>query len=122
MGPTWPLNPGRRGAAAQWSCFPASSDSQTVHNMPSACDSTNCAMIASTSDSGDPAKINFSRLSTDSLEKRPDSFCAASTLDRTCAGGCIALSMKRPFLGPLDSTGRLLVLVRQEHPRGQRED
>jgi hypothetical protein len=54
-------------------------------------------MIVRTSDRGDPARINFRMLSTDSLEKRADSFCACSTIDENCAGDCVALSMSFPF-------------------------
>lgn len=64
-----------------------------VHNVPSPRDSTNRAMIVSTSDSGDPARINFKMSSTDSLEKRPGSSCARSTRDSICAGVVIARSM-----------------------------
>src|SRR6516165_1291435 len=61
------------------------------------CDSTNRAMIVSVSDRGDPAKISFKMLSTDSLEMRPDSFCTGSTLGRICVGDCAAVSINAPF-------------------------
>jgi hypothetical protein len=54
-------------------------------------------MIVSTSGSGDPAKIDLRMSSTDSLEKRAPSFCGRSTLDRNCAGDCVALSISFPF-------------------------
>src|SRR5215469_6038983 len=96
MVPTWALNPGRLGAAAQRSSFPSWSESQIVHHMPSACDSTNCAMFVRTSDRGEPANIDFSRLRTDSMENKPDSFSAGPPRDSTSAGDSRALSMNCP--------------------------
>jgi hypothetical protein len=61
-----------------------------VHNVPSPRYSTKPAMIASTSDSSDPARINLRMLRTDSLEKKPDSFCARSTFGRSCVDDCVA--------------------------------
>src|ERR1700728_1662011 len=52
-------------------------------------------MFARTSDRGEPAKINFCRLRTDSVENSPNSCSGALSLDRTFGGNCIALSMKR---------------------------
>jgi hypothetical protein len=54
-------------------------------------------MMVSTSDSGDPARINLKMLSTESPEKRADSFCPGSTLDENSAGDCVALSISFPF-------------------------
>src|SRR5215469_7485006 len=71
--------------------------------MPWACASTTWAMFVRTSDRGEPAKINFCNLRTDSLEKRLDSSCGPSTFDGAWGGDCIALSMKRPSVGSLDS-------------------
>src|SRR5579862_3760715 len=90
------MNPGRLGAAAQWSSFPSSSGSQIVQDRPSACDSTNCAMFARTSDRGEPAKINFCRLRMDSVENSPNSCSDGASRDSTFAGNCIALSMNCP--------------------------
>src|ERR1700685_2992655 len=47
-------------------------------------------MIVSTSDNSDPARINLKMLRTDSLEKKPASFCAPSTFGRSCTGDCDA--------------------------------
>src|SRR5882724_5514394 len=96
MLPTRAMNPGRLGAAAQWSSFPSSSGSQIVQDMPSACDSTNWAMFVRTSDRGEPAKINFCRLRTDAVENSPDSCSGGPSRDKTFAGGCIALAMNCP--------------------------
>jgi hypothetical protein len=54
-------------------------------------------MIVSVSDRGDPAKINFKMLSTDSLEMRPDSFRARSTAGSNASGDSPAVSMEGPF-------------------------
>src|ERR1700691_2496886 len=53
-------------------------------------------MFARTSDRGEPAKINFCRLRTDSVENSPDSCSDGASRDRTFAGNCIALSMNCP--------------------------
>jgi len=63
---------------AQCSRFPSASGSQMVHNVPAPLDLTNPAMIVSTSDNSDPARINFRILRTDWLEKKPESFGARS--------------------------------------------
>jgi hypothetical protein len=55
-------------------------------------------MVARTSDRGEPAKINFCRLRTDSVENSPDSPFAGSPGDETSQTDCTALSMKCPFL------------------------
>src|ERR1700683_770450 len=47
-------------------------------------------MIVSTSDNSVPARISFRMLRTASLEKKPASFCARSSFDRSCAGDCVA--------------------------------
>ena len=60
-------------------------------------------MIVSTSASGEPEKINLRMLSTDSLEKKPDSFCAGSTPDSICAGDCVARSMDDLYLSDLSA-------------------
>src|SRR5579862_9675461 len=75
-------------------CFPSSSGSQIVQNVPCPCDSTNRAMILSTSGSGEPAKINFSRLRTVSIENSPALCSDGSSRDRIFAGNSIALSME----------------------------
>src|SRR5271168_359157 len=55
--------------------------------MPSACDSTNWAMFVRTSDRGEPAKINFCRVRTDSVENSPDSpFASAKAPTVDCTG------------------------------------
>src|SRR5580658_1967775 len=51
-------------------------------------------MFARISDRGEPAKINFCRLRTDSVENSPNSCSDCASRDRTFAGNCIALSMK----------------------------
>src|SRR5580704_2653532 len=61
-----------------------------VHNVPLPCDSTNPAIIVNTSDNSDPARINFRMLRTESLEKKPDSFCSGSSFGRSSAGNCVA--------------------------------
>ena len=61
-----------------------------MHKAPLPSDSTNCAMIVSTSGNGDPALINLRMLSTDSMEESADPFCWGSTFDRTGAGDCLA--------------------------------
>src|SRR5690348_10912883 len=61
-----------------------------VHSVPLPWDSTNRAMIVSTSNSSDPARINFRMLRTVSLEKEPHAFCARSTFGRSCSGDCVA--------------------------------
>src|SRR5215467_3325035 len=61
-----------------------------VHKAPSPWDSTNRAMVASTSDNSDPARISFRMLRTGSLEKKPNSSCARSILDRSCARDGVA--------------------------------
>jgi hypothetical protein len=58
-------------------------------------DSTNWAMIVSTSGKGDPAKINFKMLRTESLEKSPVPFCAGSTLASSSKEDCVD-----GFIGP----------------------
>ena len=55
-------------------------------------------MIVSISESGEPAKIDFRMLSTDSLEKRPDSSRVGSTLGRISVGDCLTVSINLPFL------------------------
>src|ERR1700733_14689915 len=50
-------------------------------------------MIVSTSDSGDPARINLRISSTASFEKKPDSHCGRSARDSSCKGDSIACSM-----------------------------
>src|ERR1700722_4172577 len=50
-------------------------------------------MFARTSDRGEPAKINFCRLRTDSVENSPNSSPDGASRDRTFAGNCIALSI-----------------------------
>src|ERR1700685_743731 len=50
-------------------------------------------MFARTSDRGEPAKINFCRLRTDSVENSPNSSSDGASRDRTFAGNCIALSI-----------------------------
>src|SRR6516164_1657543 len=96
------LNRGRLGAAAQCNSFASPSGSQIVQNMLSACASTNSAMLVRTSDRGEPAKINFCRLTTDAIENGLDPFSRRPLRDRTFAGGSIALSMNCPFLQRLD--------------------
>src|ERR1700685_2772560 len=65
-------------------------------------------MFVRTSDRGEPAKINFCRWRTDSVENSPNSCSGGASRDRTFAGNCIALSMKS-FLALLDSASRVLV-------------
>src|SRR6202167_5548427 len=90
MRPTFAANPGRLGAAAQCRYFPPVSGSQIVQDIPLPLDSTNRAMIVSTSDNSDPARIKFRMLRTDSLEKKPDAFCARPSFGSCCAGNCVA--------------------------------
>jgi hypothetical protein len=52
-------------------------------------------MTVSTSDKSDPARINFRMLRTDSLEKKPDSFCAPSGFGRSCAEIALLTSFHR---------------------------
>src|SRR6516164_3635371 len=70
-----------------------------VHNVSSPSDSTSWAMIVSTSDSGEPARISLRMLRTDSLEMIPGSSLECSTLDRTAVGEGVAFSINCPFLG-----------------------
>jgi hypothetical protein len=113
------MNPGRLGAAAQWSSFPSWSGSQIVQDMPSACDSTNWAMFFRTSDRGEPAKINCCRSRTDAVENRLDWRAARASCDAIFAGNCIALTMNLSFpvlrLSQADFTapisGRLYTLL-----------
>jgi hypothetical protein len=51
-------------------------------------------MSVSVSERGDPAEINFKTDSADSLEVRPDSFRAGSTLGSDCVGDRPAVSIK----------------------------
>src|SRR5258708_19502016 len=60
-------------------------------------------MIVGTSASGEPEKINLRILSTDSLEKKPDSFCAGSTPDSICGGDGVARSMDDLYLSDLSA-------------------
>src|ERR1700739_112238 len=55
-------------------------------------------MFVRTSDRGEPAKINFCNLRTDSMENRPDSSFAGPPGDRASAGDCTARSMNCPSL------------------------
>src|SRR5580658_660440 len=52
-------------------------------------------MFVRISDRGEPAKINFCRLRTDSMENRPDSPFAGAA-GETSASDCTALSTNRP--------------------------
>src|ERR1700689_2451424 len=52
-------------------------------------------MFVRTSERGEPAKINFCRLRTDSVENSPDSPFAGA---KSFAVDCTGLSMKRPSL------------------------
>src|SRR5580692_679146 len=52
-------------------------------------------MLARTSDRGEPAKINFCRLRTASVENSPNPCSDDASRDGTFGGNCIALSMKR---------------------------
>src|SRR5713226_4018641 len=55
-------------------------------------------MIVSTSERGEPAKISFCSVSTDSIENRPDSSFPGPPRDRPSAGDCTARSMNCPSL------------------------
>jgi hypothetical protein len=54
-------------------------------------------MFARTSDKGEPAKINFCKLRTDSIENSLDSPFAGAA-DENSAVDCTVLSMNRPSL------------------------
>src|SRR6266478_9775057 len=60
-------------------------------------------MCVRTSDRGQPAKISFCSLRTDSMENRPDSSLAGPPSDKISAGDRKAFSMNCPFLALLDS-------------------
>src|SRR5580658_3514184 len=68
-----------------------------VHKVPSPRDSTNRAMIASISGSGDPARISFKMLSTASLEKSANS-SNSSIVPRVNGGDCIVASIRFSLL------------------------
>src|SRR6266403_766775 len=78
-------------------------------------------MCVRTSDRGQPAKISFCSLRTDSMEKRADSSLAGPPSDKISAGDRKAFSMNWPFLPPLDSVTPFLVPTRREHGRRHRE-
>jgi hypothetical protein len=89
--------------------------------MPSACNSTNCAMFVKTSGRGEPAKIDLCRLRIDWVENRPDSGPAGRSRDRTFVGNWIALSIIT--VGPgLDSASRSLVSRERERRLGEKPD
>src|SRR5580704_15410916 len=56
-------------------------------------------MVARTSDRGEPAKINFCRLRTDSVENSPDLSFAGAPSDESPAADCTALFMNCPSCG-----------------------
>src|SRR5271163_1724432 len=66
-------------------------------------------MFVRISDRGEPAKINFCRLRSDSIENSFDPCSGSSPRDRTFVENCIALSMNLSFLALLDSASRVLV-------------
>jgi hypothetical protein len=76
-------------------------------------------MIVSTLGNGDPARINFKMLSTDSLEKRSDPFCGDSILERPSTEDRVDRSMAgltRHCTEKMSSSGRwiqALMLVRR---------
>jgi hypothetical protein len=119
MVPTRVQNSGRLGAAAQRSSFPSSSGSQIVQNMPLACDSTSRAIFVRTSDRGDPAKINFCRLRTVTIENRPEWSSGGPRRDDAFSGVSISLSMNGPST-LLDSAIRVLVTTRRKKTQGRR--
>jgi hypothetical protein len=78
-----------------------------VHSVPLPSDSTNRAIVVSTSDNSDPARIDFRMFRTDALEKKPDSFRAGSSLGRSCTEDCIAdFILSTPGEVELDPAGR----------------
>src|SRR5215831_7811673 len=56
--------------------------------MPSVCDSTNWAMFVRTSDKGEPANIDLSRLRTDSVERKPGRSFTDPPCDEMAAADC----------------------------------
>src|SRR5882757_7359800 len=64
-------------------------------------------MTASTSDNGDPARINLRTSSTASLEKRPGPFGARSARESSCRSDPVACSISFSFLRPAREAERV---------------
>jgi hypothetical protein len=73
-------------------------------------------MMVSTSDKGDPAKINFRMLSTDLLENKSDSLRVGSTLDGACTeGDCVVVVALTTRLSSFSRE-----VLSQQHPMTKR--